>query len=135
MQGVTKRERQVTDEAQILHILDTAKVLNLGLSVNDEPKSSKYCTQLGTIPEGATCVVDTSKVSGNWWWVEYNGIQGWAYSSYITLGSAVTSMQYLDINGYLNGANTGNIAGGGTADVYINCTNITVIFISPYSFK
>ena len=37
MQGLTKRERQVTDPDQILHILDTAKVLNLGLSVNDEP--------------------------------------------------------------------------------------------------
>jgi len=37
MQGLTKRERQVTDPEQILHILDTAKVLNLGLSVHDEP--------------------------------------------------------------------------------------------------
>ena len=37
MQGLTKRERQVTDPEKILHILDTAKVLNLGLSVNDEP--------------------------------------------------------------------------------------------------
>ena len=37
MQGLTKRERQVTDPNQILHILDTAKVLNLGLAVNDEP--------------------------------------------------------------------------------------------------
>ena len=37
MQGLTKRERQVTDPEQILHILDTAKVLNLGLSQNDEP--------------------------------------------------------------------------------------------------
>ena len=37
MQGLTRRERQVTDPDQILHILDTAKVLNLGLSVNDEP--------------------------------------------------------------------------------------------------
>ena len=37
MKGLTKRERQVTDEAQITRILDTAKVLNLGLSVNDEP--------------------------------------------------------------------------------------------------
>ena len=37
MQGMTKRERQVTDEKQILHILDTAKVLHLGLAVNDEP--------------------------------------------------------------------------------------------------
>ena len=37
MQGMTKRERQVTDEKQIRHILDTAKVLRLGLAVNDEP--------------------------------------------------------------------------------------------------
>ena len=37
MQGLTKRERQVTDPEQILHILDTAKVLNLGLCRNDEP--------------------------------------------------------------------------------------------------
>ena len=37
MQGMTKRERQITDEKQILHILDTAKVLHLGLAVNNEP--------------------------------------------------------------------------------------------------
>ena len=37
MQGMTKRERQVTDPEQILHILDTAKVVHLGLSVHDEP--------------------------------------------------------------------------------------------------
>ena len=37
MQGMTKRERQITDEAQILEILDKSKVLHLGLSVNDEP--------------------------------------------------------------------------------------------------
>ena len=28
MQGMTKRERQITDEAQIKYILDTAKVLH-----------------------------------------------------------------------------------------------------------
>ena len=37
MQGMTKRERQVADEKQIRHILDTAKVLRLGLAVNNEP--------------------------------------------------------------------------------------------------
>ena len=37
MKGLTKRECLVTDDAQIRHILDTAKVLYLGLSVNDEP--------------------------------------------------------------------------------------------------
>ena len=37
MQGMTKRERQITDPVQIGHILDTGKVLHLGLSVDDEP--------------------------------------------------------------------------------------------------
>ena len=37
MQGMTKRERQVTDPQQIRQILDDGKVLHLGLSVNDEP--------------------------------------------------------------------------------------------------
>ena len=37
MQGMTKRERQITDRDQIENILNTAKVLHLGLSVNDEP--------------------------------------------------------------------------------------------------
>ena len=37
MQGLTKRERQITDPEQILHILDTGKVLHLGLAVDNEP--------------------------------------------------------------------------------------------------
>ena len=37
MQGMTKRERQITDEHQIRAILDTAKVLHLGLCVDNEP--------------------------------------------------------------------------------------------------
>ena len=37
MQGLTKRERQVTDPQQILHILDTGKVLHLGMAVDNEP--------------------------------------------------------------------------------------------------
>ena len=37
MQGMTKRELQITDPNQIRRILDTAKVLRLGLAVNNEP--------------------------------------------------------------------------------------------------
>ena len=37
MQGMTKRERQIFDPQQILNILDTCKVLHLGLAVNNEP--------------------------------------------------------------------------------------------------
>ena len=37
MHGMTKRELQITDLDQIKAILDTAKVLRLGLAVNNEP--------------------------------------------------------------------------------------------------
>ena len=37
MEGLTRRELQITDQNRILQILDTAQVLHLGLSVNDEP--------------------------------------------------------------------------------------------------
>ena len=37
MKGLTKRENQVTDPEQILRILDTGKVLHLGLAVDNEP--------------------------------------------------------------------------------------------------
>ncbi len=37
MQGMTKRELQITDEVQIQNILNTAKVLHLGLAVDNEP--------------------------------------------------------------------------------------------------
>ena len=37
MQGMTKRERQVTDPKQIMDIFDKGKVLHLGLAVDNEP--------------------------------------------------------------------------------------------------
>ena len=37
MQGMTKRELQITDENQIRNILNKAKVLHLGLCVDNEP--------------------------------------------------------------------------------------------------
>ena len=37
MKGMTKRELQITDEGQIRSILDTAKVLHLGMCVENEP--------------------------------------------------------------------------------------------------
>ena len=37
MQGMTKRERQVTDPNKIREILDKGKVLHLGLAVDNEP--------------------------------------------------------------------------------------------------
>ena len=37
MEGMTKRELQITEPEQIAHILSTAKVLHLGLAVDNEP--------------------------------------------------------------------------------------------------
>ena len=37
MKGLTKRERQVTDPAQITRILDESKVLHLAMAVDNEP--------------------------------------------------------------------------------------------------
>ena len=37
MKGMTRREKEVTDEQKILHILDTAQVVHLGLCVDNEP--------------------------------------------------------------------------------------------------
>ena len=37
MKGMTKRELQVTDENQIRAILDTAKVVHMGMCVDNEP--------------------------------------------------------------------------------------------------
>ena len=37
MQGMTKRELRITDEDQIMAILEAAKVLHLGLAVDNEP--------------------------------------------------------------------------------------------------
>ena len=53
MQGLTKRERQVTDPQQIRHILDTGKVLHLGLAVDNEPyvvpMNYGYCLEDGKL--------------------------------------------------------------------------------------
>ena len=37
MHGMTKREFKITDEGEIRRILDTAKVLRLGIAVDNEP--------------------------------------------------------------------------------------------------
>ena len=37
MQGMTKRERQITDESRIREILDKSRVVHLAMCVNNEP--------------------------------------------------------------------------------------------------
>lgn len=43
--------------------------------------STKY--PIGSIPEGKYCTVFTSRKVGNWVWVCYNGVYGYAYSKYM----------------------------------------------------
>ena len=63
MQGMTKRELQITDETQIRNILDTAKVLHLGLAVDNEP----YVVPMNygyTMEEGKLVIYLHSAVKG-----------------------------------------------------------------------
>lgn len=39
---------------------------------------------IGSIPEGAAVIANTSKTSGSWIWVAYNGVSGYVSSKYLT---------------------------------------------------
>ena len=53
MKGMTKRELQITDEGQIRAILDTAKVVHVGMCVDNEPyvvpMNYGYCLEEGKL--------------------------------------------------------------------------------------
>lgn len=54
------------------------------LAINNKPAASpRYSTEIGAIPNGASVTVYTDYTSGNWYYVNYNGIFGYAYKSYI----------------------------------------------------
>lgn len=56
------------------------------LAINDKAAASPtYSTMIGTIPQGASVTVYPDKQSGNWYYVNYNGVSGYAYGKYITL--------------------------------------------------
>ncbi len=56
------------------------------LAINDKAAASpNYSTMIGTVPAGATVTVYPDKQSGNWFYITYNGISGYAYGTYITL--------------------------------------------------
>ena len=50
------------------------------LAINSKPAKDNM---VGKIPEGKTCIVFPARTSGKWYWVYYNGVAGYAYSSYI----------------------------------------------------
>ena len=67
----------------------TAIVVNTNgqyLAINDLPAASpNYSNQIGRIPPAGRVTVYTDKASGNWYYVEYNGVSGYAYGKYLSL--------------------------------------------------
>ncbi len=55
------------------------------LAINDKAAASpKYSNEIGVIPPGAEMTVYPDKAVGNWYYVTYKGISGYAYGKYIT---------------------------------------------------
>lgn len=50
------------------------------LAINSKPSAN---SRIGLIPEGAECTVYTNIRKGNWVWVSYGNVYGYAYSRYI----------------------------------------------------
>ena len=66
MKGMTRREKEVTDQQAILHILDTAQVVHLGLAVDNEP----YVVPMNygyTLENGALTLYIHSSCKGKKW--------------------------------------------------------------------
>lgn len=55
---------------------------NGALAINSKPSAG---SQIGRIPNGSWCRVYTGMSSGNWYWVKYNGVYGYAHKNYIRL--------------------------------------------------
>jgi len=57
------------------------------LAINDRPASSSSgnSIQIGRIPPGGVITVYPDQTSGNWYYVSYNGVSGYAYNRYIAL--------------------------------------------------
>ena len=70
----TKSSGSVSYKIGIIHDTDGGLWLN-------KTASTKY--PLVVIPDGEECKVYPEKKSGKWVWVEYNGYEGYAYSTYI----------------------------------------------------
>ena len=51
-----------------------------GLAINSQP--NQY-SKIGRMDEGAVCSVIPDYNVGNWWYIDYNGLRGYAYSRYL----------------------------------------------------
>ena len=113
-----------TDPTATGYVLGT----NGALAINSIAASGN---QIGRIPEGSSCTIYTDRTSGNWYYVEYNGVKGYAFKSYITTTRPTTHTGIISgTNGALainSTASTGNQIGripeGASCTVFTDRTN------------
>ena len=78
-----------TEASALVSNTRTAVVVNTNgsyLAINDRAAASpKYSNQIGRIPPAGVVTVYPEKTSGNWYYIEYNGVSGYAYSKYLSL--------------------------------------------------
>ena len=124
----------------------TAYVFNTdgSLAINSRP-SKDY--PIGAIPEGASCTVYPDRMSGNWCWVEYNGISGYSYKDYLTQNLNVRTGIVRGTDGSLVinskpkvGNDIGYIPEGASCTVYPDKTSgnwywVSYNGVSGYSYK
>lgn len=81
---VTSGVQSFTTPAQVNSNLVTARVSGTpgGLAINSQP--NQY-TKIGRMDEGVYCTIDLSRTSGNWYYVTYNGVSGYAYNRYLVI--------------------------------------------------
>ena len=81
---VTSNVQSFTTPAQVNSNLVTARVSGTpgGLAINSQP--NQY-TKIGRMDEGVYCTIDLSHTSGNWYYVTYNGVSGYAYNRYLVI--------------------------------------------------
>jgi uncharacterized repeat protein (TIGR02543 family) len=62
------------------------------LAINDwAAPSPSGSNQIGRIPEGEACTVYPGRSIGNWYYVSYNGVSGYAYGKYLTTTKPATN--------------------------------------------
>lgn len=127
----------------------TAYVVNTGgdtLAINSIPQKGN---QIGEIPVGAALTVYPGRTSGNWYWVEYNGISGYSYKDYISanpyLGTRIGIVHDTDGSLAINskpqkGNQIGIIPEGAFVTVYTDKTSgnwywVEYTGVSGYSYK
>lgn len=75
--AASKYPHSHTETTKTMYVVNTDGSLN----INQGASAAKKITSM---PEGAACTVYPSRSIGNWYYVSYNGINGYAYGKYLT---------------------------------------------------